>query len=183
MIGCFRCPWRLSRKVAVRLVEVIGVRGGRFRGSLREMEQPLSTREGRGHNPLGILLQLGAATAIPSNGSSTTRREPSSARQVTARARAGPSDRHRTRRRTDRAARPAIGRASGTAPFPACGAISEARLRRSRSGRSSPVLLDSSGVAWRMRWAARVCRCAVWCATLCALDASSSLVVSCVKGT
>jgi hypothetical protein len=70
MIVCFRCHWRLSRKVAVRLVEVIGVRGGRFRGGLRETEQSLSTREGRGRHPLGILLQLGelgAGTAIPSD--------------------------------------------------------------------------------------------------------------------
>jgi hypothetical protein len=35
---------------------VIGVRGGRFRASLRETEQTLSTREGRGRHPLEILL-------------------------------------------------------------------------------------------------------------------------------
>jgi hypothetical protein len=73
LIGCFRCPWRLSRKVAVRLVEVIGVRGGRFLRSLRETEQSLSTREGRGRHRLGSSSQLGTGTAIPSNGSSTTR--------------------------------------------------------------------------------------------------------------
>jgi hypothetical protein len=93
------------------------VRGGRFRGSLREAEQSVSTREGRGHRPARdpppARRRNGHSVEWLVDDPSRTQLGPPSDCSCERR----PSDRHRTRRRTDRAARPAIGRGSGAAPF------------------------------------------------------------------